>query len=144
MNFDLSIPMQLSTALFPDLLLFAGAMALMLFAAWRSESEAHQRSVGMASLGLCIVVLVAVVYVAMQGWTSGAGVIAVDSFRWSSNIVFLIAAIITIALSIDYNAREGIVIAEAHVLVVFATGGMMLMAAARDLMVLFLGIELMS
>nr|MBP9107353.1 NADH-quinone oxidoreductase subunit N [Gemmatimonadaceae bacterium] len=31
-----------------------------------------------------------------------------------------------------------------HVLTIFAVGGMMLMAAARDLMVLFLGIELMS
>ncbi|MEO5677336.1 MAG: proton-conducting transporter membrane subunit, partial [Usitatibacter sp.] len=144
MSFDLSIPLQLTTALAPELLLFAGAMGLMLLAAWRQESEAHQRTVGKASLGLLIVVLAAVVFIAMQGWSAGNGVIAVDSFRWSSDIVFLIAAIIAIALSIDYNAREGIVVPEAHVLVVFATGGMMLMAAARDLMVLFLGIELMS
>ncbi|MBC7897535.1 MAG: NADH-quinone oxidoreductase subunit N [Cytophagaceae bacterium] len=143
-SFDLSVPMQLSTALLPDLLLFAGAMVLMLYAAGRPESEATQRKVGMGALGLCIAILVAVVVVAAQGWSSGPGVIAVDSFRWSSNVVFLIGAIITIALSMDYNAREGIVVPEAHVLVVFATGGMMLMAAARDLMVLFLGIELMS
>ncbi|MCC6319514.1 MAG: NADH-quinone oxidoreductase subunit N [Gemmatimonadaceae bacterium] len=144
MTFDLSIPSQLSTALAPDLLLFAGAMVLMLVAAWRPDSAAHQRTVGLASLGLCVLVLVACVAIAGQGWSAGNGVVAVDAFRWSSNVVFLLAAIITIALSVEYNAREGIVMGEAHVLVVFATGGMMLMAAARDLMVLFLGIELMS
>src|SRR4026209_2777740 len=44
----------------------------------------------------------------------------------------------------DYNTREGITAPEAHVLVLFATVGMMIMAAARDLMVLFLGLETMS
>ncbi|MGQ0648843.1 MAG: NADH-quinone oxidoreductase subunit N [Gemmatimonadaceae bacterium] len=144
MNLDLSVPAQLSAALAPDLFLFAGAMVLMLYAAWKPDSERHQRTAGYASLALAMLVLVSVVLMARRGLTSGNGVIAVDSFRWASDIVFLIAAIITIALSIDYNAREGIHIAEAHVLTLFATGGMMLMAAARDLMVLFLGIELMS
>ena len=144
MNLDLSIPAQLTRALGPDLLLLGGAMVLMLLAAWRPDSASHQRTVGLASLALCVAVLVAVILVAMQGMTAGRGVLAVDSFRWASDVVFLIAAIMTIALSVDYNAREGIAVAEAHVLVLFATGGMMLMAGARDLMVLFLGIELMS
>ncbi|MDF2775806.1 MAG: NAD(P)H-quinone oxidoreductase subunit 2, partial [Geminicoccaceae bacterium] len=55
-----------------------------------------------------------------------------------------VATFIAIALAIDYNAREGIDMGEAHVLVLFATGGMMLLAAARDLMIIFLGIEVMS
>jgi NADH-quinone oxidoreductase subunit N len=50
----------------------------------------------------------------------------------------------TIALSMDYNAREGITAAESHVLLLFATSGMMMIAAARDLMIVFLGIEIMS
>jgi NADH-quinone oxidoreductase subunit N len=144
MVLDLSLPAQLTAALGPDLFLFAGAMLLMLWAAWRPDSEAHQRAVGLASLALTVAVLVSVIVVAMRGMSAGSGVIAVDSFRWASDVVFLVAAVIAIALSIGYNAREGIAVAEAHVLVVFATGGMMLMAAARDLMVLFLGIELMS
>ena len=45
---------------------------------------------------------------------------------------------------IDDNARAGITAAESHVLVLLATSGMMLLAAARDLMIVFLGIELMS
>jgi NADH-quinone oxidoreductase subunit N len=45
---------------------------------------------------------------------------------------------------VDYNARERIGAGESHVLVLFATAGMMILAAGRDLTVIFLGIELMS
>ena len=45
---------------------------------------------------------------------------------------------------IDYNAREGITPGESHVLLLFATSGMMILAAARDLIIVFLGIEIMS
>lgn len=144
MHFDLSIPGQLTAALAPDILLLAGAMVLMLYAAWGSESADRQRTVGLASLGLCVVVLASVIYVGTRGWSAANGVIAVDGFRWASDALFLLSAIIALALSVDYNPREHILAGEAHVLTLFATGGMMLMAAARDLMVLFLGIELMS
>ena len=144
MHYDLSIPAQLTMALGPDLILLGGAMVLMLAAAWGPDSIARQRSIGLASIGLAVVVLVAVVFTATRNPTAGAGVIAVDGFRWAADALFLLAAIIAIALSVDYNAREGILAGEAHVLTIFAVGGMMLMAAARDLMVLFLGIELMS
>jgi NADH-quinone oxidoreductase subunit N len=144
MRFDLSSPAQLTMALGPDVLLLAGGMILMLAAAWGRDSEERQRSVGMASLALLVIVLGTVIFAGTRGLSAGDGVIAVDGFRWAADALFLLAAIIAIALSVDYNGREGILAGEAHVLVVFATGGMMLMAAARDLMVLFLGIELMS
>jgi NADH-quinone oxidoreductase subunit N len=145
MLLELARPAHLALALTPDLLLFAGAMLLMLYAAWRPDSAEHQRRVGIVSLVLVVLTLVAVIMFAMGGFeTSGAGVIAVDPFRWAANVVFLLAAAIAIATSLDYNTREGILAGESHVLVLFATGGMMLLAAARDLIIVFLGVELMS
>ncbi|HJU73014.1 MAG TPA: NADH-quinone oxidoreductase subunit N [Gemmatimonadaceae bacterium] len=144
MQLDLSLPMHLTLALTPDVVLFGGAMLLMIFAAWRPESAAHQRRVGVASLVLVVLTAIAVVVFARRGMTASTGVIAVDPFRWAADIIFLLAAAIAIATSLDYNAREGIWYAESHVLILFATGGMMLLAAARDLMIVFLGIELMS
>ena len=47
---DLSRPMDLTRAITPDLILCAGAMILLLYAAWRPESEAHQRRVGFGSM----------------------------------------------------------------------------------------------
>jgi NADH-quinone oxidoreductase subunit N len=144
MSYDLSIPSQLTAALGPDLLLMAGAMLLLLWSAWKPESESHQRSIGVASIVLCVIVIVAIAYYVAQGDSALPGIIAVDNFRWTADIVFLVATIGTIALSMDYNAREGITAGESHVLVLFATAGMMTLAAARDLMIVFLGIEIMS
>jgi len=145
MTYDLLNPAQLSAALLPDLLLMGGAMVLLLLAAWRSDSDAHQRTVGLASIGLLVATLAAVVWMSVRGDTAAdTGVIAVDGFRWMVDIVILLGAIGTIALAIEHNVRDGIRQAEAHVLVLFAASGMMILAGARDLMVVFLGIEIMS
>ena len=144
MNFDLSMPAQLSAALGPELLLMGGAMILLLWSGWRPESDAHQRSVGILSIGLCILTMIAVGYYAYQGYTASNGPIAVDNFRWAADGIFLIATAGTIAMSLDYNTREGITPGETHVLLLLATSGMMILAAARDLVIVFLGIEIMS
>jgi NADH-quinone oxidoreductase subunit N len=141
---DLTRPMDLSRAIAPDLLLTAGAMVLLLYAAWQPESAAHQRRVALGSMGLALLTLVAVLAMSVSRMSASAGPVAVDGFRWAADVVILLATVIAIGLSIDYNTREGIVAPEAHVLVLFATIGMMIMAASRDLMVLFLGLETMS
>ena len=144
MQFDLSMPGQLSAALGPDLLLIGGSMLLLLWAGWRRESNAHQQSVGILSMALCILTMVAVGYYAYKGYTATGGPIAVDNFRWAADESFLIATLGTLAMSLDYNVREGITPGETHVLLLLATSGMMILAAARDLIIVFLGIELMS
>jgi len=93
---------------------------------------------------LCVLTMVAVGYYAYRGYTASDGVIAVDNFRWAADEIFLIATLGTIAMSLDYNRREGITPGESHVLLLFSTSGMMILAAARDLIIVFLGIELMS
>lgn len=144
MTFQLTDPAQLFAALLPDVVLIAGAMVLMLFSAWRKESLQHQRSVGIAALSLLVATLAATVYMAMRGDVASVGVVAVDSLRWTVDVVVLLAAIGTVALSIEYNERHGIPHGEMHVLVCFATAGMMILAAGRDFMVIFLGIEILS
>jgi NADH-quinone oxidoreductase subunit N len=144
MTLDLSRPADLTMAIAPDLVLCVGAMILLLYAAWRPESEAHQRRVALGAMTVALLALVAVIVVGLSGWKSTAGPVAVDGYRWAADVVLLLATVIAIGLSMDYNAREGITAPEAHVLVLFATVGMMIMVAARDLMVLFLGLETMS
>src|SRR5581483_4757339 len=65
-------------------------------------------------------------------------------FRWATDLLVLLATVIAIALTIDYSRVEQLAIGETYVLMLLASSGMMLLAAARDLMVVFLGIELMS
>src|SRR5687767_7070748 len=144
MRFDLAQPLNLTIALAPDLVLMVGTMILLLASAWGPETADRQRAVGRWSIALCVLTLAAVVYMWWAGHTATRGVIAVDPFRWATDVLILLGAILALALSMDYLERERIDVAEAHVLILFATAGMMLLAAARDLMIVFLGIELMS
>jgi NADH-quinone oxidoreductase subunit N len=143
-SLDLSVPLQLTIALGPDLLLMVGAMILLLWAAWRPESAAHQRSVATASIVLTVLTGAAVWWYLLHGYTAAPGPIAVDNFRWMADLVILTGTVFAIALARDDNDRQGIGVAESHVLILLASSGMMLLAAARDLMIVFLAVELMS
>ncbi|MBI3792449.1 MAG: NADH-quinone oxidoreductase subunit N [Gemmatimonadetes bacterium] len=144
MAFDLSIPSHLFHAYLPDLILMGGGMLLLLWAVWRPESDAHARSTGWAAIGVAVLALVAVIWEWQVGFTAMNGPIAVDPFRWATDAVVLVGTMMTLAIAMDFNGRMKMPTAEAHVLVLLSASGMMLVAAARDLMVLFLGIELMS
>ncbi|MEO7040829.1 MAG: NADH-quinone oxidoreductase subunit N [Gemmatimonadaceae bacterium] len=144
MAFDLSHPMQLIAALVPDIVIMVGGMILMLVASWGPESAERQRRVGVAAIGVCVVSALTIIYFMATHASAGGGVIAVDNFRWIVDLILLAATAGTIALMLDYNTREKILPAEAHTLVLFSTAGMMILAAARDLTIVFLGIELMS
>jgi NADH-quinone oxidoreductase subunit N len=143
-TFDLSIPLDLTAALAPDIALMLGAMVLLLWAAWGRESIARQRAVGAAGMLLCALVAAMVVFFMWTDSTVGPGPVAMDGFRWTADLILLLATFATIALSMDYNERERITSAESHVLLLLATSGMMVLVSARDLIIVFLGIEIMS
>ncbi|MEP7065688.1 MAG: NADH-quinone oxidoreductase subunit N [Gemmatimonadota bacterium] len=144
MYFDLSIPSQLAGALLPDLILVVGAMLLLLVSVWGKESLRHARLTGLLSIGVCAITFAAVVWLWHARATASPGIIAVDGFRWATDCIVLSATIIAATLMIDYSEREQLISAESYVLLLLAAGGMMLLAASRDLIVVFLGIELMS
>ncbi|TAK63427.1 MAG: NADH-quinone oxidoreductase subunit N [Bacteroidetes bacterium] len=73
-----------------------------------------------------------------------SGMITVGGYGSFFAMLFIIAALFTIILSRDYLQKTYKRIGEFYLLILFATIGMMLMAAAADLVVLFLGLELMS
>jgi len=136
MQFDLAMPAQLTSALgrtSSDGRSDASSPLVGL----AGESDEHQRSVGILSMALCMFTMVAVA-ISISGYTATDGVIAVDNFRWAADEIFLIATIGTIAMSLDYNRREGITPGESHVLLLLSTSGMMILAAARDLIIVFL------
>jgi NADH-quinone oxidoreductase subunit N len=72
------------------------------------------------------------------------GMFAIDSFTGFVNIVVLLTAVISIFLSIDYVKRAGIERGEYYTLMLMSTAGMMFMASANDLIVIFIALELLS
>ncbi len=72
------------------------------------------------------------------------GMVVLDKFATFSNILFLAGTGLTIFISADYLQREECSRSEYYLLLLTSTLGMMLMAAGTDLIVIFLGLELMS
>jgi NADH-quinone oxidoreductase subunit N len=67
-----------------------------------------------------------------------------DGYALFFKLIFLIISFLTVLISIGFTQREGIELGEYYALVLFATVGMMLMAAGTHLITIFLGLETMS
>ncbi len=70
--------------------------------------------------------------------------VVLDNFALFVDVVVCYAVALVILLSMDYLRREGMQSGEYYALVLFSASGMMLMASANDLVVVFLALELMS
>jgi NADH-quinone oxidoreductase subunit N len=83
-------------------------------------------------------------------WRWGADVrafrdmVVLDNYALFFDIVIAYAVALVVLLSIDYLRRSGTESGEYYALVLFSAAGMMLLASAADLVVVFLSIELMS
>ena len=73
-----------------------------------------------------------------------AGFVAVDAFSWFLNIVVLIAAALTVLISVRYFDEEGLSLYEYFVLLLFSTAGMMFMISGNHILVIFIGLETFS
>ncbi len=70
--------------------------------------------------------------------------VVVDNYSLFFKIVFLITAALTVLMSIRFLQEEEFEYGEYYVLVLFAAVGMMFMASAADLIIIFLGLETFS
>ena len=146
MTVDFAAYGDLMLALLPELVLTAWTLVLLLWVAWRHRTVADLRIAGW----LALAALASTAAAAWWLWWNRAGIaglpgmIAVDDFRWVADWIFLGAAALTVLISFSYLEREQLFAAEYYVLLLFGTLGMMVMAGGTDLMVIFLGLELMS
>src|SRR5262245_23017566 len=72
------------------------------------------------------------------------GMLAIDGFSAFFKLIFLIAAALSIAISLKYLDIERENHGEYYALILFATMGMMFMASAVDLITLYIGLETMA
>jgi NADH-quinone oxidoreductase subunit N len=72
------------------------------------------------------------------------GMVVLDPFALFFNVVIGYATGLVILLSMDYIRREGQEAGEFYILILLSALGMMLMASAGDLIIVFLGLETMS
>ena len=145
-SLDLLSPLGVTLALLPEVLLSAWIMVVLLVIAWRHERVEDSYLAGWLSLagvgvsGIGVAVL-------WLGGAAPAGVphmVALDGFRYGADAVILLVAAATILLSLRYVDRQRLIAPEYYLLILLATDGMLFLAGAEDMIVLFLGLELMS
>lgn len=94
-------------------------------------------------VGLAAALILSLVQLPTTG-TAFSDMIATGGYASFFSAVFATAGLLTVMLSKSYIKKQGIEHGEYYAILLFAIVGMMLMAAATDLVTLFLGLELMS
>jgi len=126
----------------PELVLAAGAMALLMVGAYQGV-RATNLIVGLALVLLVIVGVLELTLPAGKLVTFNGSFI-VDDFARFLKILALIGSGATLILSTEFLADPSRRIFEYAILVLLSTLGMMVLISAGDLIVLYLGLELMS
>jgi NADH-quinone oxidoreductase subunit N len=128
----------------PELILVGVALFVLLLDAFMPRVS-HAAVAGLSFAGV-----VAAVGAAIWGWawrgapTVLGGMVATDHYASFFRFVLLGVAALGIMLSFVYLRRSGEYRAEYYVLLLLATAGMTLLAAAADLILVFLALELLS
>jgi NADH-quinone oxidoreductase subunit N len=128
-------------ATIPILIVVLSAIAALLAEAIRRPGER------MYIAGFGLIGLVGAAVASCFLWDTDAisfGVVRADNFALFINIILCIIGIMTMVFSHDVVEREGLPAGEYYALTLFAISGMMLMAAATDLLVIFLALEVLS
>ena len=146
MILDFSSQLHYVWALLPEIFLSLWAMLVLMVDVFQKGNRVEPSRPIIAWLTLIGIALTALVNVYMLGITEAAaiGMIAVDSFRIFSNFIFLLAAGLATLISMGYLDRRDLNRGEFYVLLMYATVGMMVLGASRDLILLVLALELMS
>ncbi len=79
-----------------------------------------------------------------QSGTAFSGMLVVDSYAQVLGLVAIGAGLLTVLTSINYLRDRGIARNEYYVLLLFSVGGMVMMAAAHNLIIVFIALELLS
>jgi NADH-quinone oxidoreductase subunit N len=126
----------------PEIVLAAGAMALLMLGAFRGEQTA------VAVNWLAILLLVAAgaitLWLPSSTLTTFGGSFVVDPFARFLKLLALTGSAGAILMSFDYLEREQQQRFEYPILILLATTGMLMLISAADLIALYIGLELMS
>jgi NADH-quinone oxidoreductase subunit N len=143
---DLSTPAGVALALLPEIILSGWALIVLLVVSWRHRTAQDSRLAGWLSLAGLLVsgAALAALWVGRATPEGLPQMVALDPYRYAASALALLAAGGTVLLSLGYLERERLLAPEYYPLVLLATVGMMFLAGAEDLIVLFLGLEVMS
>ncbi len=132
-------------AVAPEIIVSIAGVLVMLVDAF-SKRGARKANAGIALVGL-VLALIGVIRlnsVGSQGQSYFSGMVVIDPIRIFFSVTILIVAILVTLLATQFLRDEALPPGEFFSLILFGTVGMLLLAGAGDLVVVFLGLEIAS
>lgn len=130
-------------AIAPFAIVVVFAIGVLLWETFSGTPDDHETPLWFSLLGIAGSVLATVL-----GWDAASnaygGTFALDGIAVFTNVICALAAALCLLMAPSHLTTVGVRAKEFYPLVLFALSGMMVMGGARDLIVLFLGIEVMS
>ena len=136
------IPVINWTVIGPELVLSLTAMVLLLLTVFLKKED--RRVIPYLSLAGVAVSLILCFSLWGQSQYAFNRMVVLDNYSLFLKAIFLVTAGLTILMSIRFLKVEGFEHGEYYILLLFATVGMMFMASAADLIIVFLGLETFS
>ena len=127
--------------LLPVLIVVGAAALVLLLDLLPRRSKDHLAAVAVAGVVAALVATVLRWNANVQGFSD---MIVLDNYAVFFDIVIAYAAGLVLLVSTDYLRRVGMDVGEYYALVLLSTAGMMLLASAADLIIVFIAIEVMS
>ena len=127
-------------AVLPSGLLVLTGLLVLFWDLWIQDADRPQ----LAWLAVSGFVATGAVSFMLWGGADASGPLALDSYALFFNVIFCLAGALTVLMSDSYLDMTKIRQGEYYALLLFAAVGMVLMAAATDLITIFLGLETMS
>src|SRR6266849_6538805 len=126
----------------PELVLAVGAMVLLMLGAYRGQETTKL----VTGLAVCLLVATGVLELMLPAGklTTFGGSFIVDDFARFLKVLTLLGSAGTLILSAEFLSDPSRRIFEYSILVLLSTLGMMVLISAGDLIMLYLGLELMS
>ena len=135
-------------SILPILIMMGGAVVLMVVSSlWRKVLGVGTGTLfaGVTSVAALVAALFQWREIDLHGAkVTIAGAVAMDGFSVFISVTVAIAMLLSALVGDGYLRREGITGPEFHVLALLSASGAMLMGTANDLIVVFLGLEILS
>ena len=128
--------------LLPQIVLVAWACALLLVVVFNKDLEPGTVPF-LTLLGLLATGVFVLFQIGLEAEGFG-GMLVVDGFSTFIDLLLILGGLLTVALSYGYLQRMNLARGEYYALLLFSISGMMLMASAGDLILVFLALELLS
>jgi NADH-quinone oxidoreductase subunit N len=126
----------------PEILLVVMATLIMVLEPLTSKPS--KRALGWAALAGLVAALIPAVLGELAPGTAFSGMVVIDGFAVFFRVLVIVAAIVVVLMSGSYLRREEAESGEYYALLLYSVAGQCIMAAAGELIVVFIGLEISS